>query len=357
MRKFALLVVLILVLSGGGTWFYQWWTEGRYWESTDNAYTKADITIISAKVPGIVEHVYFRTNESVKAGDILISMFKETFNAKVAAAKAKVAAAKANMARLKTRQILQAATISANQAEVRSAEAELKRARQDLGRAEKLKTRGFAEKQRYDHAVTDVAGADAELARTQANLIAARAQQNVLTAETEEIAAQQAEAEANLELAKIALNLSDIRAPREGVIANKHVEPGEYIQVGARKMAIVSLNDVWVVANFKETQLVGVHPGQSATVEVDAFSDGLITGMVHSLSPASGAEFSLLPPDNATGNFTKIVQRLPVKIVLDPDNPLVPLLRPGMSVVARVDTRNSGENKSDNRLSTVISGQ
>ncbi len=349
MRKIILLTVLVVVVASGALWLKNWWTEGRHWESTDNAYTQADITVISAKVPGIVEKVNADSNQTVAAGDILISMYKQTFNAKVAKGQAEVAGAKAGLARIESRKILQTATIDANDAEVRTAVAELERTKLDLVRAEKLKSRGFAEKQRYDHAVTDVASAEAELARTRANLIGARAQNQVLVAEAKEIAATQAEAEAELQIAEIALYLSDIRAPRAGVVGNKHVEPGEYIHVGARKMALVSLDKVWVSANFKETQLTNMLPGQKATVKIDAFPNELIEGIVDSLAPASGAEFSLLPADNATGNFTKIVQRVPVKIVLDPNNPVSQKLRPGMSVLAKVDTRGSGNSNDKNK--------
>lgn len=344
MRKIILLSLLLVLLAGGGWWLKNWWTEGRHWESTDNAYTQADITIISAKVPGIVDKVNVKNNQKVAAGDILISMYKPTFDATVAEAQAQVAGALAALATIENKLQLQQSLVAAARAEVETARAELKRAELDLVRAEQLKTRGFAEKQRYDHAVTDVASGKAELSRTRANLVAVSAQQGVFKAEAEEIRAQLAEAEANKKQADIALYLSDIRAPRDGVVGNKHVEPGEYIHVGARKMAIVSLDDVWVSANFKETQLTSMREGQKARVEIDAFPDNPVDGVVESLSPASGAEFSLLPADNATGNFTKIVQRIPVKIILDKDNPVVGRLRPGMSVVARVDTRD-GEQK------------
>lgn len=350
MRKIILLCLVTVVVLSGGWWLKNWWTEGRYWESTDNAYTQADITIISAKVPGIVEHVNVKNNQRVKAGDILIAMEKHTFNAQLAQAQAQVARARAAQTRLVTRQTLQESIIRAAAAEVRTAEAELKRAQLDLVRAEQLKNRGFAEKQRYDHAVTDVASGEAELARTQANLLAARAQSKVIAAEAEELTAKLAAAEAKQRITEIALYLSDIRAPRAGVVGNKHVEPGEYIHVGARKMALVSLDEVWVSANFKETQLTKMLPGQQAKVEVDAFPGQLVDGVVDSLAPASGAEFSLLPADNATGNFTKIVQRVPVKILLDKNNPVVTRLRPGMSVLAKVDTR-TGE--SDEKIAAT----
>jgi len=341
MRKIILLGVLAVGIIFGGLWAKEWWFEGRFWQSTDNAYTRSDITVISAKVAGIVDKVNVSANEKVKAGDILISMYKPIFDAKVARAEADIVEAQASLARVDTQTTLQDATIAANRAEVKAAEAQLKRTNLDLGRSKTLKDKGYAEKQRYDHDLTDVSSAEAELARTHANVKAAIAQLDVLTAEKAEISAEEARAEAEANLAKIALYLSDIRAPRDGVVGAKHVESGEYIHVGARKMAIVSLDHIWVSANFKETQLTGMVPGQKAIVTIDAFPDQPIEGVVESLSPASGAEFSLLPPDNATGNFTKIVQRVPVKILLDQGNPVVKLLRPGMSVLAKIDTRSS----------------
>ena len=261
MRKIVLIGILVVGLIFGGLWAKEWWFEGRYWESTDNAYTKSDITVISAKVAGIVGNVNVSENEQVKAGDILISMYKPTFDAQVARAEAEVVEAEASLARVDTQTTLQKATIAASRAEVKAAEAQVKRANLDLQRSKTLKDKGYAEKQRYDHDLTDVSSAKAELARTQANVNAAIAQLDVLTAEKAEISAEQAHAKAEVNLAKIALYLSDIRAPRDGVVGAKHVENGEYIHVGARKMAIVSLDHVWVNANFKETQLNGMVPG------------------------------------------------------------------------------------------------
>jgi membrane fusion protein (multidrug efflux system) len=161
----------------------------------------------------------------------------------------------------------------------------------------------------------------------------------VLSEEAAELQARVEVAQAELRLTEIDLELTEVRAPITGVIGNKRIEVGEYALVGARKLAVVNLESVWVTANFKETQLTEVVPGQRAQIKVDAFPDQSFSGLVESLSPASGAEFSLLPPDNATGNFTKIVQRVPVKIVLDQDQPWLDRLKPGMSVIARIDTR------------------
>ncbi|MBV1883567.1 MAG: HlyD family secretion protein [Pseudomonadales bacterium] len=345
MRKIILTGGLITGLLFALLWGRNWWVEGRFWEFTDNAYTHGDITVISAKVPGIVAEVNVSANQRVETGDILISMQKETFNARLARAVAEVSSAEASLVRLDTQNALQHANIAAKSAEVRAATSDLTRTQLDQTRAETLKDKGFAQKQAYDHALTDVDRAKAELSRTQANLTAAKAQIQVLAAEKGEVHADISHAKAEVRLAQIALYLSDIRAPRAGIVGAKHVEKGEYIQVGARKMAIVSLDEAWVIANFKETQLKNMNAGQKAVVTVDAFDES-IDGVVESLSPASGAEFSLLPPDNATGNFTKIVQRVPVKIILDKNNPLVKRLRSGMSVAVEVDTR-SIEDESD----------
>ena len=187
MRKIILFSLLLVLVAGGGWWLQNWWSEGRYWESTDNAYTQADITIISAKVPGIVDKVNVKNNQEVAAGDILISMFKPTFDAAVAKAQAQLARAQAALATIENKLRMQHSLVAAARAEVETAQAQLKKAELDLVRAEQLKNRGFAEKQRYDHALTDVASGKAELSRTRANLVAVSAQQDVLRAESEEL--------------------------------------------------------------------------------------------------------------------------------------------------------------------------
>ncbi|MGE3297641.1 MAG: HlyD family secretion protein [Porticoccaceae bacterium] len=320
-----------------------WWFEGRFWESTNNAYLRADITVISSRVAGPVAEVMVQENQHVNAGDILYSLDKSAYTARRDRAQALVAQRTAELAHLQSRLSHQNATIDARESEVLTARAELERTRQDLARAEALQTKGYTDRQRYDHARTDVARAEAELGRTLANLAAERAQFGVLSDEAGELRAAQELAEAELRLTEIDLYLTDVRAPAAGIVGNKQVEPGEYSHTGVRKLALVDLDDIWVSANFKETQLTHVLPGQKAVIDVDAFPGEHFEGVVESVAPASGAEFSLLPPDNATGNFTKIVQRVPVKIVLDRSNPKIARLRPGMSVIAHVDTRAGGD--------------
>ncbi|MFZ5653205.1 MAG: HlyD family secretion protein [Pseudomonadota bacterium] len=326
---------LAAILGAAG----HWWFEARHWESTDNAYLTANITAVSARVPGPVAVVKVRENQPVAAGDLLFALDPAPYLARRDRARAQVAQRSAELAHLQTRLAHHRATIGAAEAEVRTAEAQLARARLDLQRAETLQAKGFTDRQRYDHARTDVLSAEAELGRTRANLAAARAKLQVLADETAELHANLELAQAELRLAEIDLYLTEVRAPAPGVVGNKNIEVGEYVSAGVRKLALVDLSDVWVTANFKETQLTQVFPGQRAVVEVDAFPGARLSGVVESLSPASGAEFSLLPPDNATGNFTKIVQRVPVKIILDRGQPLLDRLRPGMSVIASIDTR------------------
>lgn len=338
-RRLILAVVGIAALTAIVLTAKHWWFEGRFWESTNNAYLRADITAISSRVAGPVKNVFVSDNQHVGSGEILYSIDKSTFTASRDRAQALVAQRAAELAHLQTQLAHQAATINAKEAEVLTARAELERTRQDLIRADVLQTKGYTDRQRYDHARTDVARSESELSRTHANVSAERAQLSVLSDQAAELKAAQELAEAELRLAEIALYLTDVRAPSAGIVGNKQVEPGEYSQVGVRKLAVVDLDNIWVSANFKETQLTHILPGQKAKIEVDAFPGEHFTGVVESVSPASGAEFSLLPPDNATGNFTKIVQRLPVKILLDHDNPVGARLRPGMSVIVSIDTR------------------
>lgn len=326
---------LVAIVAGGA----HWWLESRFWESTDNAYLAANITAVSARVPGPVAQVEVRENQPVAAGDLLFSLDPAAYIARRDRARAQVAQRSAELAHLQTRIAHHQATIGAAEAEVRSAEAELARAQLDLRRAETLQAKGFTDRQRYDHAKTDVLSAEAELGRTRANLQAARAKLTVLAEEAAELQANLELAAAELRLAEIDLGFTEVRAPSAGVVGNKQIEIGEYVSAGVRKLALVDLSDVWVTANFKETQLTEVFPGQRAVIEVDAFPGHRFSGVVDSLSPASGAEFSLLPPDNATGNFTKIVQRVPVKILFDQGQPLLDRLKPGMSVIASIDTR------------------
>ena len=338
-----IVLLLLAVLGGGGVFGWDWWLTGRFFEKTDNAFIHTDITAVSPKVGGYVSDVLVDDNALVNAGDVLLRIEDSSFRAQVARARAELAEKQAAVANLDQRRTLQGAIIREAEASVRSAEAISDRSGKELKRAGALMGRGWASERRHDNAVADERGAEAEVARATARLAAERQQLAVINSERAEVEAEIERSEAELTLAEINLRYTVVHAPASGVVGNLRVEQGEYVRPGARLAAVVPLQNVWIIANYKETQLTRMAAGQSVTVEVDAFPDLIVAGRVDSMAPASGAQFSLLPPDNATGNYTKVVQRIPVKIVLEPGHPLEGRLRPGMSVVTRVDTRSDAQ--------------
>ena len=239
---------------------------------------------------------------------------------------------------LASQRALQASIIAQAEAEQSFATAELARAEQALKRIESLIERGVTTRDRHESAVADALKADAAVQMAGADLATAHNEYPIMDARRHQLEATIKEREADLTLAEIDFRYTEIQAPVGGVIGNRSVREGQYIRPGAQLMALVPLDNVWVVANFKETQLTKMKLGQRVEIDIDSYPDHVLIGTVESFSPASGAEFSLLPPQNASGNFNKIVQRIPVKITLEPDNPLAGRLRPGMSVVATVIT-------------------
>jgi membrane fusion protein (multidrug efflux system) len=333
-----------LVLGVGctaGFYGWDWWTIVRDRESTDNAYVRGDITAVGPKVAGYVAAVLVDDNEIVEAGTVLIRIDASDFRAQVDRARAAVTQTEATAEHLERRKQFQLALIREADAAVRAARADVELTQRNLARATRLVAQGWTPERSHDVATADSQRAGAALARVEAAAAAARAQLAVIESEAAQVSARRQEAEASLRLAEIALDDTVIRAPVSGVIGNKRVQPGEYIRPGAALMSVVPVQGVWVVANFKETQLARMRVGQVANVAVDGYPDVEIHGIVDSLAPASGAAFSLLPPDNATGNFTKIVQRVPVKIRLAPNHPLAGRLVPGLSVEVAVDLRSS----------------
>jgi membrane fusion protein (multidrug efflux system) len=338
-RRLAWGLAAVAALVGAGIGGWLWWTEWRFLESTDDAYVQADIAVISAKVVGYVRELRVVDNQPVRAGEVLVVLDDQDYRAHVdqgaAAVEAQRAAEVSNDARLE----LQSAMIAEAEANVAAAEAEQHRAGLELERVRSLTTGAWATRERLETTQADQAKAVAALARARAALVAERDQVTILQAARHEIDAQLHQAQAQLALARVDLDNTVIRAPVAGVVGNRSVQLGLLARSGVQLMSLVPLDDLHVDANFKETQLQRMRPGQSAVVSVDAFPDRPLSVRVTSLSPASGSRFSLLPPENATGNFTKIVQRVPVRIDLPAGNPLTGLLRPGMSVVVTVDTR------------------
>ena len=339
MRKIAFfaVVVVVLVLGASGGWL--WWTVWRFIQSTDDAYVQSDITVISTKVEGYIQEVRVESNQTVTAGQVLFVIDDRDFAAKVAQAEATVATEDAAVDTYDSRLDLQRAMIDQAKAEVAAAEAEKGRTGRDYQRYQQLAASDYASKQRFETAQADDEKAAAALAQKRAAVVAALGSLRVLRAQRDEEKARRQQAHATLDLAKNDLDNTVIRAPVAGVAGNRAGQIGQYVKAGTQLMALVPLPEVYVTANFKETQLTRMRPGQAAEIAVDAYPDQPLKGRIESFAPASGAQFSLLPPDNATGNFTKIVQRVPVRIALPTDTPLARLLRPGLSVTVTVDTR------------------
>jgi len=339
LKKVALATVALGVLAGAGVYGYRYWTVDRFLESTDDAYLKADYTTVAPKVSGYIAEVLVDDNQKVKAGQMLARIDDHDFKTVRAQAKADVASAKAQIANLAAQQTLQQSIIAQAKADIAAAEAALAFAEADYSRYHYLRKTGFGSVQRDQQAEASLREKRADLERDHAVLLAAERQLDVL--KTEQVKAETALARSRAVKHQADLNVgyTVISAPIDGTVGARSIRVGQYVQAGTALMAVVPLENVFVVANFKETQLTDVRAGEQVKVSVDSFPGVTVTGRVDSLSPASGLEFALLPPDNATGNFTKIVQRIPVKIVFDADNKLAGLLRPGMSVTATIDTK------------------
>jgi membrane fusion protein, multidrug efflux system len=328
-----------VVVLAGAAWGADYWTVSRFFQTTDDAYVKADASVVAPKVAGYIGDLLAQDNQPVKAGQVLARIDDRDFRAALDEATASVEAARASVANLDAQIAAQGSIIRQADASVAAAGATLALARRNDARRAEMAKVGYGSDEQADNASTDAKEKGATLTRLQAAATTARQQVQVLTSQRQLAQAQVARAEAARHQVELNLGYSNIVAPIDGVVAARTARQGQYVQAGTQLMAIVPLQRTYVVANFKETQLTDVKPGQPVRVKVDSFPGHDVEGRVDSLAPATGLEFSLLPPDNATGNFTKIVQRIPVKIVFDPRNPLAGRLRPGMSVDASIDTR------------------
>jgi len=358
-RRFILPVIVVAALSYGGFKAYDWFVEGRFLVSTDDAYVGAETAIIAAKVSGHVMEVAVAQNQKVRAGDLLVRIDDGDYQLAVDAAKAKIGTQDATIERIGRQMEAQRAAIAGAEAQIglaksqrASAEADQQRAELEYVRSQKLADSNFGSQQRLEQATADrartvaaLAGAQASQASAEAALIGAKSNLDVMQAQRVEAQSTRAELVNAEQKAERDLSFTEIRAPFDGVVGNKAVELGQYTQPGVRLMALIALDSAYVDANFKETQLADIRPGEQVDVAVDALGGRVVSGVVKSVAPASGAEFALIPPDNATGNFTKVVQRIPVRIALDPEATKDGGLRPGLSVVASVHTRDAKEPK------------
>jgi membrane fusion protein (multidrug efflux system) len=339
LRKLLLAGVAVAALAGAGWYGYDYWTVGRFLVSTDDAYVKADNTTIAPKVSGYLDRVLVGDNEHVKAGQVLARIDDRDFRVALDQARADVAAANATITSKQAQLEVQDAVIAAAKATIDVDTAAKTFAQQENKRYTDLAATGYGSVQNAQQAQSRNAGAEAAIQRDTANLASALKQVELLKAEIAQANAAAARAVALQHQAELNLGYTTIVAPIDGVIGNRTLRVGQFVQAGTQLMSIVPAEGAYVVANFKETQLTHVRAGQEVEIEVDTFPGQVVHGHVDSIAPASGQEFALLPPDNATGNFTKIVQRIPVKIALDGETQPAIELRPGMSVIPTIATR------------------
>lgn len=343
-----LIVAVLATVAGvaGAAWLL----SSRDSVATDNAYLKADSSDVPPQVPGLVIAVRVEENQQVAAGDVLVELDPDDYlqrvssaEADVAASRASLAAAEAALRRLQSQQRLAEASVEEVSSRIRAADAQRERKLADRTRHQELVNQRLTSRELYDAAIADATEAEAESDRARAALKVAQRQVQVVDSQHAELLAQLDAARASVQRAEAALAVARrnaertrIVAPIAGIVGNRRVQVGEYVQVGSRLMTIVPVHDLYVVANFKETQTARMLVGQTAEIELDALPGQVLHGRVESLAPGSGAEFALLPFEPANGNFTKIVQRVPVRIRLD-DEARALALRPGLSAEVSVD--------------------
>ena len=338
-KRTLIAVAAAIAIIAGGAFGTEWWINGRYVISTDDAYVHAHNTTLASKISGYVASIPIEDNATIHAGDVIATIDDGDYKLAADAAREKVATQQATVDRIGRQVIAQNAAIDQAKAQMVSAQAAAKRAQLELDRQQTLAAQKFASQQTLEQAQANRDQSSAAVDNAQAGIDAAAANLDVLKAQQQEAARTLDELKTALAKAERDFSFTVIRAPVDGVFSNRAVQTGDYVQTGQRIASLVPLDDVYVDANFKETQLARLQPGQPVSIRVDALPGHDIAGRVASLSPASGAVFSLLPPDNATGNFTKIVQRLPVRIEVPADMAAKQVLRPGMSVVVSVNTK------------------
>ena len=334
-----LLIFAILLALVVGSLFGHWLLIGRFIESTDNAYVQGEITRVSSQLSARVAKVLVNDNQHVKQGDLLLELESDDFRLALDRARAALASREAEQLQARSKLTQQAGLIAASQPEAGASEATLGRTQIDLSRARTLRKPGYVSEERVTTLAADSRIARSQVSKAQADLQAQRQQVDALNAEIKRLDAQIANAHAELAQAELNLSRTEIRAPISGLVGQRAARTGQYVQTGTYLMSLVPDEDIWIQANFKETQIGPMAVGQSAELIFDAYPDTPIEGRVDSLFAASGAQFSLLPPDNATGNFTKVVQRIPVKLTFAADNPLKGKIRPGMSVLVKVSIK------------------
>ncbi|WP_338665333.1 HlyD family secretion protein [Pararoseomonas sp. SCSIO 73927] len=313
--RWVLILILVAILLGGGWWGWRWWSHSRLHEVTDNAYVEAPVAMIGPRVQGQVLRVHVAENAEVAEGTPLFDLDARDFEASREAAGAALRAAEARIAQAQAQQAVAAAGIGEAQAQLAVAEAEAARAASDAARYRGLSTAAVAAQER-DRAGSESRAAQARAQAARTRVASAEAQRGQAQAAQRAAEAEAAQAEARLREAELNLSHTRIVAPFPGRVTNKRVEPGDHVRPGSSVIALVG-TERWVEANFKESQLTDMRPGQPVTLTVDAFPDAVMTGRIESLQRGTGSRFAALPPQNATGNWVKVVQRVPVRIALD----------------------------------------
>jgi membrane fusion protein (multidrug efflux system) len=332
-------VAVVAVAIGGGLW----WVNKQHYEATDNAFVAADKVSVAPQVDGYVAEVLVADNQPVAAGQVLVRLDPAPLRASLAQAQANAAALDAAVRGVDDKASLEQAMIAQKAAGVDSAHAEAQLAQAELARYGSLATQGWVSPQRAQTAKAAASQAQAGVAQARATLEAERRTAQSLGSARAQTLAQAQAAHAAVDQVRLDLDRTEIRAPVSGVVGARAVRPGQYVRPGTALMSVVPLGEAYVIANFKETQVSRLRIGQQVTIHADAFGKQAIKGRIDSFAPATGSEFALIPVENAVGNFTKIAQRLPVKIAVDRKSTLAGALRPGLSVEIKVDvTENTG---------------
>ncbi|WP_409288899.1 HlyD family secretion protein [Pseudomonas sp. KCJK8927] len=333
------MAALTLAVIAGAGYGSHWWSTARFIEDTDDAYVGADVTVISAKVPGYITEVAVVDNQFVKAGDLLARIDVRDYKAALAKTDGAVAAQRARLANLDAVELLQQAVISQAKAQIDARSAEAQRALNDRVRYQTLVSSQAVSVQSAQRVEATWKTAQADRAHAEAGLLAARQQLAVIGTQREQTRAALAQAEADRQQAQLNIVYTELRAPVDGYVGNRRAKVGAYAAAGSQLISVVPAHGLWVDANFKEDQLAHMQVGQAVSVTADILPGRTFHGRVESIAPATGAQFSVLPPENATGNFTKIVQRVPVRVRLEGNDADFGALRPGLSVFAEIDTK------------------
>ena len=339
LRQVVLPVLIVAALVGAGWYGWHWWSVGRFLEETDDAYLQADNVPIAPKVGGILTAVPVDDNQPVTAGMVIAQIDDRDYRVAVDQARANLLADQADVQNLDAQLTFQQAMVEQANADIGGMDAARDFSKQEQDRYKSLVATGAGTVQRVQQADAELRQRNANAQRARATVDAARKQLDMISAQRAKAEATIARDRARLAQAELDLEHTRITTPGDGVVGDRTARVGEFVQPGTRLATIVPVQDLYLIANYKETQLGRIVPGEHVAIEIDSFPGTEIGGTVVSIAPGSGSQFSLLPPENATGNFTKIVQRVPVKIRLDKDNPLAGRLRPGLSVTATVDTR------------------